>query len=129
MIKELLLWMFEKLIGKDVLHYKINVQLGFMIFLVIVIALGGWYAHHAYWKLDMTITNAALVPDMRRDINTIEQGILQSQTNQIIINGKLDHIENTDEKNFQRIYDYIQDKDSNFKMDLTTNIQNNTVEN
>jgi hypothetical protein len=141
-MKELLWWILEKLLGKDILHYKVNVQLGALVLLIIVSIVAAWQAHNVYWRWNelnekvqafptttSNIVNDVVLDDFAIKINTIEQGVIQSQVNEGIISQQVHDVQSDVAKHgrqLDRLDDYLFDKEG-VKLDYNwwpTNLNN-----
>lgn len=118
-MRELLYWVLEKMVGKDVVHYKVNIQLGAIVVLIAVTVWGAVLTHSLYWQWNDIKYKVQIVPTVTSNIitsvvgNNVDRKLENIESSQKSISRQIQQLSNDDkqrDRKIDRIDDYLFDK-------------------
>jgi len=138
---EAILNILKAIFGDNVLHRQFRIQTG----LLLIIIIGTWWVSIWLYRLNwqwenmkqgnanipLTVSNSLgnAILQLKPWMNTIEEGVMQSQSNEVILSGQIKDVQTSEQTNvrkIQRIEDYIEDSQGK-RLDLNYNASNATV--
>jgi hypothetical protein len=135
-MKELIWMLMEKLLGKDLIHTKVNIQLGVIIFMAVLMiggsAVAAWKCHAFYWRWNELNNKVNAVPgDISNAVTTVEYHVDDHvDAGQQAVLKQLSQMEDdarTRDRKLDRIDDYIFDKEG-VKLDFNGQQSTNQYE-
>jgi hypothetical protein len=134
-MKELIYWLMEKLLGKDILHAKVNIGVGAIIMLVAVAIWSAIDLHSLYWQWNDIKGQVRQTPAVTSNIvsQVVEAQfgtrIDRLQISQDLILKDLSTLQDDDKREsrkLDRITDYLFDKDG-VKLDFNWSATNSAA--
>ena len=134
-MKELLYWVIEKMLGKDIMHYKVNVQIGVLLVLVGVSIWAAVEFHSLYWQWNDIKTRVQIVPVVTSNIVTsvvsdsVGKKLDDIEVTQKLMLHDMRDMEADDkirDRSIDRMRDYLFDKDG-VKIDCNWQQQSNKL--
>jgi hypothetical protein len=133
--------LLKMIFGENILRRHFRIQTGLLLLIVAGAVYGGIWIYRINWQwsqmkesnanIPITVSNAMdnAILQLKPWMNTIELGVIQSQSNEVLLSGQIQDVQKSQQINsrqIQRIQDYIEDSTGKH-LDLNLNSNNATL--